>query len=388
MKILIAHNQYKRRGGEDAVVDNEFRMLTNHGHEVNKYLVTNDVIGGFIDKVTSAINLSYSSRSKIEFDKCLDRYKPDIVHVHNLFPILTPSILDSCNQKSVPVVMTLHNYRLICPSGLMTLNGKVCERCIVSGYHNAIINRCYRKSLVGSYFVSRMVKNLKDQNVWADKLSAMIFLTEFSKQKIIRSGITNKCMMVKPNFLPSDDAINQANSRTKVLFIGRISVEKGVSLLLDAWSDDFVDLEVIGDGPLLEIYKNKYKQENIFFSGQKDMVYINNQLSNTLFIVVPSTWYEGFPMVILEAFSKAVPVVCSDIGSLSEIVDNNVNGRHFKCGDYNDLNGVIRELLQDNKKVELLGNNAYQKYKKNYTEEVNYHTLMDIYTKAIENEIN
>ncbi|RMG25008.1 MAG: glycosyltransferase family 1 protein, partial [Methanobacteriota archaeon] len=200
MKILQVHNRYQHAGGEDSVVRMEKELLEQYGHEVVQFLADNDDIQGLTKKIKVALSTHYSKASKRAMKDYLDRYEPDVVHVHNFFPKLTPSIFDACSERGVPTVMTLHNYRLICPGALFMRDGKVCEKCLQGGPYHAVRYGCYKSSRIGSWSVARMISYHRKANTWHHKVDRFIALTEFAKSKFTEAGFPEGKIVVKPNF--------------------------------------------------------------------------------------------------------------------------------------------------------------------------------------------
>ena len=381
MKILFVHNKYQKIGGEDSVLENEMSLLKQHGHKVLLYSVSNDSIKNFYDKIKVFKNIHYSPKQKKLISNFIIKHKPDIVHVHNFFPQITPSVFDACVDNNVPVVSTLHNFRLICPSAILMHKNKLYEKSFKYGAYSTIIDKVYKNSFIGTYAVAKMIEYHKRKNTWNLKVDQFIALTNFAKSKFLDAGFLSDKISIKPNFCNlSDSTLNQ--KRDGVLFVGRLSEEKGLHVLLESWKKMKVKLKIIGDGPLLNSVKNcnnkyiKYlgfmKQEDIFLEMKKSS-----------FLVFPSIWYEGFPMVILESFANGLPVVASNLGSMSEIIKNNYNGLHFSAGDSNDLLKKVDSLIHDKNKCNQLSKNAINDYNENYSAKNNYELLLKIYKKVI-----
>lgn len=374
------------QGGEDQVVINEKELLTAHGDTVSSYTVSNDGITGKYSELKVALNVHYSKKSRSTFATQLENLKPDIVHVHNFFPLLTPSIYDACQDAGIPVVQTLHNYRTICPGALLLRDGKICEKCVAGSPYNAVVYKCYRDSAVGSLFVARMVAYHRRHKTWQTKVSRFIALTEFSKSKFIEAGFPENKIQVKPNFIYSPDR-NKGKLQEKVhkaLFVGRFSQEKGISVLLKGWDSIEYPLQLAGDGPLFEYYKENNQNELIQFLGIQTNQQISSLLSNSQFLIIPSICYESFGLVVVEAFSHGVPVICSNIGGLSEIVKDGVTGLHFKAGNSLDMANKVAWLVKYPNKCREMGSSARQVYEEKYTSSDNYKSIMNIYTQAID----
>ena len=230
LHILIVHNSYQQKGGEDVVVENEIRLLKKNGHKVSFYNVSNDNIRSSLDKVNVTINSTYNKGSASKFEKELLKRKPDIVHVHNFFPILTPSIYDICIKHKLPVIQTLHNYRTVCANGILLRDSVVCEKCLNGSSWWGAFHKCYRGSLIGSLAVSRMIAYHKRNSTWHKKVNKFISLTNFSKRKFVEAGFPEDKIEVKPNFIFDLDNKRDVTEKrgNNALFVGRISQEKGI----------------------------------------------------------------------------------------------------------------------------------------------------------------
>ena len=385
MKILQLHNKYQQLGGEDSVIHIESLLLNAHGQQVDLLEVSNDHIQSIWGKVSAAVGCVYSKSSKQDVQAAVFRYEPDVVHVHNFFPLFTPSIYDACENVGVPVVQTLHNYRLICPGALLMREGRVCEDCITGSPFQAVIHGCYKNSRIGSFFVARMVDDHRRRQTWQKKVARYIALTEFAKQKFIQAEFPSDKIVVKPNFsaITFDEGKELRTGKPYALFVGRLSHEKGVNTLLEAWDDLLLPLHLVGDGPLF----NKSKcsgSKSISVLGRLSPADVASQMSEASFLVMPSEWYEGFPMVLVEAFAKGLPVVASRLGSLAEIVQDGITGLHFEAGNPIDLADKVRWMRDNPIERKKMGKNARQIYLERYTPETNYKMLMQIYQDAID----
>lgn len=381
-KILIVHNSYQQYGGEDAVVQAELSLLRDKGNDVRLFTVSNDSIKKLNSKIKIALASNYSLNSKQLLSNQLHNYKPDIVHVHNTFPILTPSIYDACKENEIPVVQTLHNYRLICPGALLMRDGQICEDCIEGSAYNAILHRCYRNSIIGSYIVARIVQTHKLRKTWENKVNKFIVLTKFSKDKFIQAGFPSDKIAIKPNFISSIPYLKEKFNNNFGLFVGRISHEKGINTLLNAWEKINVPLHVIGDGPLSNIFNNN-QNEYIQYFGYKPQEFVKKEMENASFLVMPSDWYEGFPMVIVEAFANGLPVIVSKLGAMKEIVEDGLTGLHFEPGNWSDLANKVQWMLEHPSDCNKMGENARSTYLNKYTPDKNYDLLLSVYKDAI-----
>ncbi len=386
MKILFVHNRYQQAGGEDNVVAAEAKLLADNGHEVECWSVDNrNLPAGLSGKINTALTTNYSPASRAIARDKLRRFKPDVMHVHNFFPQISPSIYDACLDEAVPVVQTLHNYRLICPGAMLMREGKICEQCISGSPYQAALYGCYRGSKLGSLVVAHMVAQHRKQGTWQHKVDRFIALTEFSKGKFVEAGFPADKIAVKANFLHNHlQDTNRSNSTRPsfALFVGRISEEKGIKTLLKAWSalDDQALLKVAGSGPLATFLPGK---NNIMALGHQNATEISRLMLEATFLVLPSEWYEGFPLVLVEAFAHGLPVLASRLGSMAEIIKDGENGLLFVPGDAGDLARKAKWLLENPQQAQKLGENARHTFLEKYTAERNYAELMAIYKDVL-----
>jgi glycosyltransferase involved in cell wall biosynthesis len=378
MKVLQVHNTYLLSGGEDTVVEAERRLLIDHGHDVVVYKVNNDTIEGLSGKLKTAWRAPYSVDSLKKFVQVVKESAPDIVHVHNFFPLITPSIYDACQEFGIPVVQTLHNFRLICPGALLMRDGKACDLCLKGSAYQAVLYRCYRNSLMGSLAVARMVEFHRKRGTWHTKVDCFIALTDFARDQFVQAGFPADKIKVKPNFVAAPAVTARGRERSGALFVGRLSEEKGVRLLIEAWRHIDTPLRIAGDGPLLE-WVSQFKSPQVTVLGKITADEVRTEMQQAAFLVFPSLCYEGFPLVIAEAFSLALPVIASRFGSMAEIVSDGHNGLHFTAGDADDFIRCITWAVENPDQLERLGGNSRRTYQEKYCADINYRQLLDIY---------
>ena len=405
MKIVQIHNYYQQAGGEDSVVAAERNMLETAGHEVIPYYKSNDGIVGTWQMIVCSLKTLWNYKAYSEFRKFLKSHCPDVVHCHNTFPLISPAIYWACEKEGVPVVQTLHNYRLLClNSQFLRYNQQseveICEKCHKRSFKfPGIKYRCYRGSIAGSAVVALMLFLHRLLGTWKNKVSAYIALTEFQKQKMSEGGLPEERIFVKPNFVcsetlkePVDCDIPQS---PYALFVGRLSPEKGCAVLLQAWkyfleSCDSKqnmfrpELLVVGDGPdkeSLEQWSEEHQLNQVRFTGKLPRDQVQALIKGAEFLVLPSLWYEGFPMTIVEAFSCGTPVLVSDLGGMKTIITEGVNGRKFAVGDAFELADRINTMFNSKELVAMRAiiRNEFESY---YSESFNLSLLLDIYKKA------
>lgn len=380
--VLMAHNYYQVPGGEDTVFHNEINVLEKNGHKVTKYTRHNDEIkGGVLSKLKLGIDTIFSFKTYKEVKKLIDENEIDVVHVHNTLPLISPSIYYAARAKKVPVVQTIHNFRLLCPGATFTRNGEICEDCVSKCLEQSLKHRCYRDSLTQTFIMYAMLKFHRIIGTY-NKIN-YITLTNFNKNKLLNLVKDESKIYVKPNFVEKRDKVERA-LEDYFVYIGRLDDIKGINFLVEAWKeiDKNIDLYVIGTGPEEEKVKKFIKEndiKNIKMLGfmQREEAFKIIQKSRA--IIVPSKWYEGFPMTIAESFSLGVPVIGSKVGNIESIIDDRTSGLLFEMNNKTSLKEIIDHIFYNKEKNEELGENAYKTFYKYYTDENNYKTLSSIY---------
>jgi len=387
MKILLIHNQYKHAGGEDSVFQTEKDILEANHHLVKEIYFYNSTLNGWFDWLKSSYLLFYNRRSERIVTEAIKTFKPDIVHVHNFFYIASPSIFFSAYKNKIPIILTLHNYRLICSGALLMRNNIPCELCVGKILPlNGIIYGCHRSSKIQTAQLTFITSLHKVIKTWNTKISMYITLTEFSRNVFLNSSLKlhPDQIVVKSNSV-SDTLPSDAYSREDYfLFVGRLSEEKGIRVLLKAFESKNIQVEIIGDGPMKsEVQRAASTNHNILYSGYKDREYIINRLKKCKATIVPSICYEGLPMIILESFSTSTPVLISDMKNLNEIIKDRYNGIHFKANDATDLYRVVEEFYNNSNAYYHLYDHARETFIAKYTHQINYNNLISIYSNAI-----
>ena len=389
MKILIVHCYYRSSApsGEDAVAENEIDLLKQRGHDVITYKKYNDDLddSSLFKKLSIAINTIWSRSTYKELTAILNSERPDIVHFHSIFPQISPSAYKACYDADIPAIHTLHNYRQICPGALLQREEKVCELCLHGSIFNSLRYKCYRNSLLATGTLAATIVFNRFIGTYNKYVSKYIALTQFSASRMSLGGVEENLLVVKPNFLPSSPKPGNGTGSYAV-YVGRLSQEKGVRTLIKAWAGIDMKLKIIGDGPLRnELTKLSEKElQNIEFCGYLDRKTILEIVSDAAFQLVPSEWYEGFPMVLLEAFSCGTPVIGSDIGSIGEIVVNGETGLKFEPGNPEALKDAVLSLLSDSENLKQLRKSTRKAFDQKYSKNISYDILMDIYNKALD----
>jgi len=389
MRILLVHNRYREAGGEDVVFESEKRLLERAGHQVVAFERSNQELkdNTALDRVAIASQMVWSWRSRNQFAAVLDEFRPDIVHVHNSFMVISPSIFSLCTERGIPVVQTLHNFRLICPAGTFFRDGNLCHDCVKGSLLESIRHGCYRHSRAATSGVAAMLAVHRMLGTWHRHVTRFIALTEFAKQKFVEGGFSAEQFVVKPNFADPDPQ-ERTNSGDYAVYVGRLTEEKGLHILLDAWDllPKPYPMYIVGDGPeraALEEKVRERKLAGITFRGWVPRAESLEIVKGARFIVVPSIWYEGFPMTVVEAFACGTPVICSRLGGLGEIVQDNATGLHFHPGDPRDLATKVEWAWSHEAEMARMGHSARSTYEKEYTAEKNYSQLCRIYEEAL-----
>lgn len=389
MKILVAHNFYQRPGGEDAACRAEIRLLRGAGHEVIEYMRHNDEIraSSFFERAGLGWRTSWSPRSSRELNDILAAESPDVAHFHNTFPLISPSAYYACRAAGVPVVQTLHNYRLLCPGGNLFRDGRVCEDCVSHSVLHSIAHGCYRQSRMATSAVAGMLVLHGLVRTWVKQVDLFLVCTEFARRKFVEAGFDGDRIVVKPNFV-SPDPGPRAQQGSVALFMGRLSPEKGPQLLPAAWTKlrVVIPLELAGDGPLrtsLESDCARLGLRSVHFSGWLDPQNAMERLRAARFLIVPSTCYEGFPMAIAEAYACGVPVIAAGHGGLAEIVHHGRTGLHFRPDDAGDLAAKVEWAWARPDEMEAMGRAARAAFEARYTPEIALGHLESVYSLLI-----
>jgi glycosyltransferase involved in cell wall biosynthesis len=386
LRVLLAHNFYQQPGGEDVSFAAEAELLRRHGHDVICYTRHN----GEIDATRSlslASTTLWNRAAVHEVSALIARARPEIVHLHNTFPLLSPAIAGAARRAGVPVVQTLHNFRMICPKAQLFRDGQVCEQCVDRALAwPAIRHACYRDDRGATSVVVALNALQRTLPGVARAVDRFIVLTNDARDRLIASGLPAEMLVVRPNFLPSDPGIGRG-AGGYALFAGRLSPEKGVRTLLDAWAKLPVrlPLKIAGDGPLAaEVRQAADHDERIEALGWRGHDEVLTLLKDAAFLVFPSLWYEGLPHTIIESYAVGTPVVASRLGAMRELVRDGETGLHFAPDDAIDLVERIGWLLEHPVERGFMRSRARGEYEERYTAERNYGLLMNIYRGVLD----
>lgn len=384
MRILIVHNKYQYAGGEDAVVDNESALLSQRGHEVRRLVKDNGDLGGApLKRLAAGLKASWNSDVYDTVRLLLREHRPDMVHVHNFLPIVTPCVFYACQDEGVPVAQTLHNYRILCPGANLFRGGVVCEDCVGRSPWRGVWHRCYKDSRLATAAVARMIRGHWKRGTWRDAVDVYIAPSQFGRSKFVQAGLPEQKIVVKPNFVRDDPGPGPHDGNFG-LFVGRLSAEKGVGLMVEAWRMlKDVPLVVVGEGPLHSgVARLAGENASVTAMGRRTQEECLELMKTARFLIFPSLCYEMFPLVLAEAFACGLPVVASRLGAAAEVVDDGRTGLLFQAGSAVDAAEKIRRLWTDKALVSQMSRNARMEYEARYSAERNFEMLMQIYQRS------
>lgn len=389
MKIILVHCHYFQTGGEDVVFQQERQLLERAGHQVVLYRRSNTEVDSYpgARRLVLLQKAIWNNSSRDEFADLLQREKPDVVHVHNTWVMISPSIYSACREAGIPVVQTLHNYRLLCPVGTFFRDGHVCEECVEHSLWRSIQNGCYRDSRSETAAVGLMLAVHRSRHTWENDVTSYIVLTEFARKKFLNGGLPADKIFVKPNFV-DPDPLPRTGDGEYAIFAGRLAPERRVSTLLDAWTllRSRVPLKIVGGGEERAHLQQKAdwkKLDMVEFTGLLPHDQTVAAIKQARFLIFASEWYETFGLTMIEAFASGVPVICSHLGAMQEIVEDGRTGLHFSPGDYRDLAEKVEWAWNHPERMQEMGKAARQEYESKYTAEANYPRLIEIYEQAI-----
>jgi glycosyltransferase involved in cell wall biosynthesis len=391
MKIVLVHNTYQQPGGEDTVFRNERDLLKSAGHEIVEYQRSNEDASHYVSirQLALAKRTIWASDTRREFRQLLLRERPDIVHVHNTFVRVSPSIYWACHDAQVPAVQRLPNYRLLCPGSNFLRDGKVCEECLEHGVWRSVRYGCYRGSRPATAVVAAMLATHRFLGTWSRLIEYYLVPTQFGRGKFISGGFPRDRIIVKPNFVYADPREGNCD-RTYALYVGRLSPEKGLRTLLAAWARlrNSIPLHIVGDGPMraeLEEYVRQHGLSSVCFRGSLNWDDAMAVMKGARCLFFPSECYEGFGMAMIEGFACGTPVIASRTGSMQELVSDGRTGLLFTPSDAEDLARKAAWAWSHPARMAEMGQQARREYEAKYTAARNYEMLMETYRQAIHN---
>ena len=377
VRVLVVHNTYQHRGGEDTVVEAEVALLRQHGHAVELYQRDNHEVVGQA-RWRLARDTIWSRRTCHELDTAAAAFRPDIVHVHNSFPLVSPSVYWAADAAGLPVVQTLHNFRLICPQAMLLRDGKVCEDCVGKIPWRAAVHRCYRGSVAQSAVSAGMVQIHRALGTWQRKVRLYIALNAFCRDKFIEGGLPADRIRIKANFVDLAEP-PAGGERRAFLYAGRLSREKGMEVLADALRLHPQPVRVAGTGPDAAWLDGLGCVERL---GALPAAELYAEMARARALLVPSIWYENFPRTVVEAYANGLPVIASRLGALSTIIEDGRTGLLFEPDNAVDLARKLQWAVDHPQAMEEMGLAARALYERELTGDANYRALMAIYDEA------
>jgi glycosyltransferase involved in cell wall biosynthesis len=394
MHILRVHNRYQQPGGEDVCFASEVELLRDHGHDVATLVVTNDAIAldrSPLSTAHLAASTVWSRSGRALVAEAVATHRPEIVHFDNTFPLLSPAAYSAARSSGAAVVQTLHNYRLVCPAATLYRDGSPCHDCVGRAVAApGVMHRCYRESAAESAVVAAMLATHRLRRTWSRDVDRYIALTRFARDLFSTGGLPPDRISVKPNFVHAPRPPAPRPRQNIFLFAGRLSPEKGVETLLDAATQlpAGYHLHIAGDGPLRRrVADAGDERASVVPLGQIDHPALTVAMRGARALVLPSVWYEGCPMTLIEAFASGLPVIASRLGAMAEMIDHGENGLLVAPGDAAALGDTLRWAADNPVAMAAMGDRARCSYQHLYTPERNYALLMRIYGEAIQRRV-
>ncbi len=384
--VLMVHNRYRQRGGEDIAFENDIDLLREHGHPVTVYEQSNDRIHG-MNRWHLAARTIWSLESSRDVAALIRRCRPGVVHLHNTFPLISPSVNYAAARHGVPVVQQLHNYRFLCPNALFLRNNELCEECLAGSWLlPSIRHGCYRGSRPATAAVATMLMWHRLMRSWKRKTTLLMAPSEFTWRKFIEAGFAKERLVVRPNYLITDPGIG-TGVRDGVLFVGMLQPWKGIDVLLEAWRQcpPSESLRIVGGGIGADALRESVADmPRTAILGTLDAAAVYAQMHKARFLVFPSLGYETFGRTIVEAFACGTPVIASRRGAAADIVRDGETGFLFQPGDPASLAEKIRWALAHPADMQRMGLAARREFETRYTASAAYSRLMRIYDDAID----
>jgi glycosyltransferase involved in cell wall biosynthesis len=384
MRCLTVHNFYQRRGGEDVVFEAETAMLRQAGHAVESFTLHNDELAAKSKLGSLALTL-WNGEAYRALQGQIARFRPHVIHFHNTFPLMSSSVLSAARQSKAAVVMTLHNFRLLCPSANLYRNGAICTDCLPRTIKwPGVLHRCYR----GSRMASGAVASLSAFQYLTGSLNGVdrfITLSRAAQDQFLAAGFPADRLVVKPNFIPPppEPLVRQPRERM-ALYVGRLVAEKGLHTLLQAWHGPDapqIPLAIVGEGPLA--LPADSGDGRIMWLGRRDPAEVHSLMRRASLLIFPSEWCEPFGLTIIEAFANGLPVVAARIGAPGELVDPGITGATFEPGSAAGLAKAVRNLLDSPEQLDAMGRHAQDVYRWEFSPERNLERLNAIYRDAM-----
>jgi glycosyltransferase involved in cell wall biosynthesis len=386
MRIVLVHNFYQQAGGEDRVFADEAELLAAHGHEVLKFTKHNDDVAR-TSRWRLALGTVWNRQAARELERVVRDHRADVVHFHNTLPLLSPATYYAARRAGAAVVQTLHNYRLACPKATLFRNGSPCELCLGRSIPwPAVQHACYRENRSASATIVAMLIFHRLLGTYKRAIDAYIALSRFSQDKLILAGLPVEKMHLRPNYMLQDPGAGPGDG-SYAFYLGRLSPEKGVDTLLEAWlqHNPGVPLVICGNGPLApKVEQAAARCKSIKWFPNRSDEEVLRRLGEASVFVLPSTNYEGFPKTVVEAYSKGTPVVASRLGAMAELVREGITGACFTPGDAADLAATIHRTTADTGQLDRMRLAARRVFETDYSAAANYDRLLEIYDQALQ----
>jgi len=382
VRVLQIHAPYRNGGGEDSVVRDEAGLLRTAGHEVLEHHFPNP--RGHTQTLASLAVAPWNAAAAHEIRRVVRRFQPDVAHVHNTWFRLSPSVPSTVHRMGIPVVMTLHNYRLMCVNGLLLRQGRVCEDCVGTHPWRGVWHRCYRDSAPLSALAASTIALSRACHTWERSVDRFIAPSAFVAAKIAGGGVAAERITVKPHGVQDPGHRLDAASRSStVLFVGRLSSEKGMSVLLDAWERAqlaSLQLVVVGEGPQRQALESR-RGRGVEFLGWRERDVVRRLMLTARALVFPSIWYESFALTVVEALAAGLPVLAAGLGAAGEIVRTVGPDWLVSSADADGWAAALRQL-EGSETIDLAGRRARRLYENTYTLRHSLTQLLDIYAQV------
>jgi glycosyltransferase involved in cell wall biosynthesis len=384
MKVLVYHNYYQHRGGEDQFFEDEANLLESCGHEVIRHTIHND-------EISDRRLLSVAARTLWNKEACkhltelANNHRPDVLHVVNTFPLFSPAIFHAAKKLNLPTVASIQNYRMFCAQAMCFRDGKACEDCLGKIPWRAVKHGCYRGSRAGSAVVAGMQMLHRQLRTWQNCVDVICIASDFSKSKLVAAGCDPNQMMKKPNFVSVDPGPQQGEGKF-ALFVGRLAGEKGVDTLLEAWEKHQLPypLKIVGDGPDADLVKRAAEQNsNIEWVGRVPNEEVYDWMGKAACLIFPSVGYESMPKTLIESMAVGTPVIGADTASVPEVVLDGQTGHVFKGGDADSMAEKVKLFFDRPNEWPQFRTNCRRSFEDRFTADTNYRQLLNIYREAM-----
>jgi glycosyltransferase involved in cell wall biosynthesis len=387
LSVLVVHNSYQRRGGEDSVVSAESELLTAMGMRVEPLIYDSRDTIKLRELIRHPDYLVFNQAVYEQARALIRQRQIQLVHCHNLFPLISTSIYSAAQDERIPIVQSVHNYRMGCLNGLLLYKGQICERCRPGQHTAGMALGCYRGSYTQSVAFG-IAQTLNHRRGAWHQPSIYIAPGQHIRERLIAWGVPEERVVFKPHFVMHDPG-KRASVGRYALFVGRLAPEKGLDLLLDVWSNDRLPLVIVGDGPLRARLEQRVRDQgltNVCFAGQCGREQVSRFFQEARFLVMPSVWLETFGVVVIEAYAHGVPVIATRLGTLADLIRDGVTGRLFACSDCADLAAKLTELEHDHDRTLAMSHAARREYELLYSAPANAQLMRAVYQQAIQSK--